>query len=32
MVQMSKLAQLREAWIAKGNPPCDHPETDKSIT
>jgi hypothetical protein len=29
MVQMSKLTQLREAWEAKGNPPCDHPKVDK---
>lgn len=28
MVQMEKVAQLRKAWIAKGDPPCDHPKTD----
>ena len=29
MVQMKKLAALRRAWEAKGNPPCDHPNLDK---
>src|SRR6476646_1880594 len=28
MVQMNDAQKLREAWIAKGDPPCDHPETD----
>jgi hypothetical protein len=29
MVQMAKVAELIEAWQAKGNPPCDHPRVDK---
>jgi hypothetical protein len=29
MVQAAKVAKLREAWIAQGDPPCDHPKRDK---
>lgn len=29
MIQLSKAIQLQRDWKAKGNPPCDHPETDK---
>lgn len=29
MVQMDKVAKLRAEWIAKGDPPCDHPRVDK---
>jgi hypothetical protein len=29
VVQMTAVAKLREAWAAKGNPPCDHPRVDK---
>ena len=25
---MQKIAKLREDWIAKGDPPCDHPKVD----
>ena len=29
MVQMAEVAKIRAAWVAKGDPPCDHPKTDK---
>lgn len=29
MVQVARVNQLLQARKAKGNPPCDHPETDK---
>ena len=29
MVQLSKVRELIKAWEAKGNPPCDHPKTDR---
>ena len=29
MIQMTKAAELRRDWAAKGNPPCDHPHTDR---
>jgi hypothetical protein len=25
-MEMDKAHKLREAWKARGNPPCDHPE------
>jgi hypothetical protein len=25
-MQMAEAARLQEAWAAKGNPPCDHPQ------
>jgi hypothetical protein len=28
-MQMAKANELREAWAAKGNPPCEHPSLDK---
>ncbi|MER7507096.1 hypothetical protein ABTX82_01905 [Streptomyces lavendulae] len=28
-MQMDDAIRLRREWAAKGNPPCDHPETDK---
>lgn len=29
MVQLTKVREIREAWEAKGSPPCDHPSTDR---
>ena len=26
---MDKAIKLRERWVAKGNPPCDHPHLDE---
>ena len=28
-MQSSKAARLRQAWEAKGNPPCNHPHVEK---
>jgi len=28
-MQMSDASELREAWKQKGNPPCEHPQTDR---
>lgn len=28
-IQMKELRRLRDAWAAKGDPPCDHQEVDK---
>lgn len=28
-MQSDEAARLQQAWIAKGNPPCSHPETSK---
>ena len=28
-MQLAKVALLRKAWKAKGNPHCDHPSVDK---
>ncbi len=29
MVQMREVPRIRQAWIDKGDPPCDHPRIDK---
>lgn len=29
MVQMEKVPEIRREWEAKGNPPCDHPVTER---
>ena len=29
MVQVSDVAKIRRRWEEKGEPPCDHPDTDR---
>jgi hypothetical protein len=29
MVQIAEVRRIREAWKAKGDPPCEHPNIDK---
>jgi hypothetical protein len=31
-ITMGEARQLRQAWAARGNPPCDHPATAKEIS